>query len=337
MERWARAFGPAVARGVVRGRPEDFRVREIPLVTPAGQGNHLWLEIEKTGCNTQWVAGELARVAGVASRDLGFAGLKDRNAVTTQWFSIGLQEAASDAWSDWRIPGVTILQAVRHTKKLRRGALAGNAFTITVRDCAGARRGLERRLDEVAEHGVPNYFGPQRFGHDGGNIGKAQRWLMQGARVRRNRKGIYLSALRSFLFNEVLSARVEQGSWERLLDGEVAMLDGSHSHFLCEGPDPKLEARCEAFDIHPSGPLPGAGGSRPGRQAAEVEDIVLEPYRELTAGLASAGVEAARRALRVRPKFLVWRLEADDLELGFELPAGAYATTLLREILDTGL
>ncbi|MEE4215991.1 MAG: tRNA pseudouridine(13) synthase TruD [Xanthomonadales bacterium] len=329
---WAWLLGQAGASGVIRRSPEDFRVQELPLVQPEGEGNHLWLEIEKRGANTNWVADQLARSAGVKSRDVGFAGMKDRHGVTSQWFSVGLQEAASDDWMSWAIKDVTVLQAQRHGRKLRRGALAGNRFHIVVRELRGETGDLLERIEKVDLLGVPNYFGLQRFGHGGLNVQRARDWLERGGRIRRNQRGIYLSSARSYLFNQVLSARVDQGNWNHLLDGDLAMLDGSRSVFPCTLPDPVLLQRCAEFDIHPTGPLPGRGQAGTQREAATLETAVLEADGKLVEALAAAGVDAARRSLRLRPRRLECELDGDVLSLKFELPAGAYATSLLREL-----
>jgi len=329
---WAWLLGPPGARGVIRSSPEDFRVQELPRIKPEGEGNHLWLEIEKRGANTNWVADQLARSAGVKSRDVGFAGMKDRHGITSQWYSIGLQEAANDDWASWSVEGVTVLQAQRHGRKLRRGVLAGNRFQIVVRDLQGDSGNLLERIDSVSRLGVPNYFGLQRFGHGGRNVQRARDWLERGGRIQRNQRSIYLSSARSFLFNQLLSARVQQDCWDRLLDGDVAMLDGSHSTFPCTLPDEELERRCAEFDIHPTGPLPGRGDSGARSEAAALEGSVFDDEINLIEALAAAGVDAARRSLRLRPMGLKCELEQDILSLEFELPPGAYATSLLREL-----
>ena len=334
LPRWAWALGEPALQGRIRCQPEDFRVYEIPLVEPEGSGNHLWLEIEKRGANTNWVAGELSKAAGVHPKEVGFAGMKDRNGVTRQWFSVGLQEASRLDPQDWTIQDVTVLQHHRHTRKLKRGTLRGNRFRLVVRELAGDRAQLESRLQSVSANGVPNFFGEQRFGRGGLNVERARHWLLQGGRVRRNQKSIFLSATRSFLFNNVLSARVSQGRWNQLMDGELALLDGSRSVFPCDLPDAVLERRCLEFDIHPTGPLPGKDGKRPARDVLDLENNILESEKPLIDALERAGVKAARRSLRLKPANMAWEFHEDSLVLEFELPAGAYATSLLRELVS---
>jgi len=336
---WRRTLGRPEASGRLRAEPDDFQVWELPLVEPDDSGSHLWLEVCKRNANTQWVAGQLAAAAGVPVRDVGFAGMKDRRAVTTQWFSIGTQTAANTEWAVWEIPGVSILQARRHRRKLQRGALRGNRFRIGVHDLRGELSGLEERIALVARYGVPNYFGPQRFGRGGANVARAVDWLERGGRIRRSERSIYLSAVRSFLFNSLLDERIRLGNWNRLLDGDVAMLDGTHSTFACCLPDPELERRCAGFDIHPTGPLPGRGGGRGGREAmgaaAAVEASVLGGFTDLVEALKRVGLDAARRSLRMVPAGLAWDGDATALVLEFALPPGAYATSVLRELVMT--
>lgn len=328
---------PEVA-GELRVTPEDFQVWELPLIEPQGSGSHLWLEVCKRDANTQWVAGRLATAAGVPARDVGYAGMKDRHAVTTQWFSVGLQEAADPDWSHWAIPGVTILQARLHGRKLQRGALRGNRFRLRVRHLRGRVDTLPARLGRAARTGVPNYFGPQRFGREGANVERGIRWLERGGRLRRSDRSLYLSAVRSYLFNAVLAERVGQGNWNRLVDGDLAMLDGTRSTFSVDRVDAELEQRCAAFDIHPTGPLPGGARGRSGASvaaAAEIEESVLQPYAHVAAALQGAGVDADRRSLRVLPAGLDWQVHGTDLVLEFALPPGAYATAVLRELVLT--
>lgn len=336
---WQRVLGPPETSGQLRTEPEDFQVVELPLVEPEGSGPHLWLEVQKRNANTNWVAGRLAAAAGVPVRDVGFAGMKDRRAVTTQWFSIGLQAAESPDWAAWDIPGVTVLRGVRHRRKLQRGALRGNRFRIAVRNLAGGLSDLESRIRGVAGQGVPNYFGPQRFGRGGANVPRAARWLEQGGRISRSERSIYLSAARSYLFNLLLAERVRRGNWNRLVDGDLAMLDGSHSTFACSLPDGELDRRCDRFDIHPTGPLPGRTGGRGTRAtagaAAAIEAAVLGPHQSLVAALERAGVDADRRSLRAVPADLRWARDGSVLVLEFALPPGAYATSVLRELVLT--
>lgn len=334
---WPRFLGASPLKGKLRVSLEDFQVEELPLVRPSGEGSHLWVLVEKRGANTDWVAQQLAQFAGLSARDVGYAGMKDRHAVTRQWFSIPAPAKGDLPWQDWNIPGANVLEAVRHAKKLQRGVLKGNRFEIVIRDLRGDHAELDRRLRVLRERGLPNYFGPQRFGFGGSNVREAARSLLEGRRVPRAKRSIYLSALRSFLFNHVLAERVRVDTWDQLIDGDVAMLEGTHSVFHCTLPDADLSRRCAEFDLHPTGPLPGEKGMVPERGALELEARVLEPYQQIVEALRSARVEADRRSLRVRPGNLAWEMTADTLRLAFTLPSGAYATTVLDELVSAEL
>lgn len=336
---WPYAYGKPSVSGQLRFQPADFEVEELPAFEPSGEGSHLWLWVEKTGANTDWVAGQLARAAGCSPRDVGFAGMKDRHAVTRQWFSLPWKAGVAAEFADPAIEGVRLLQVTLHEKKLRRGVLRGNRFRILLRQLQGNPisadlSSLEPRLSRIAKQGVPNYFGPQRFGFGGANVERATQWLQQGGRLPRAKRSIYLSALRSFLFNQVLAARVTVGNWSSLLQGELAMLDGTHSIFLCEQIDELLQQRCAEFDLHPTGPMPGRGGMATQSAVLELEQAVLAPYQDSIASLASFGVDTERRSLRLRVNELSWELQPDTLLLEFSLPAGAYATVVIREIIN---
>lgn len=335
---WAYFLGRPGVSGTIRSRPEDFQVTELLLLEPEGEGGHLWLEVENRDANTDWVARQLAECAAAPLRDIGYAGLKDRHALTRQWFSVGMQEAGKPDWQHWQIPGIRILRAERHGRKLKRGALRGNRFELTVRDLAGDLDSLPVRLEALRARGVPNYFGPQRFGFGGANVPRGLQWLREGGRLPRAKRSIYLSAVRSFLFNEVLALRIGGDLWDRIVDGEIAMLAGSRSVFACEMPDPALQSRCAAFDIHPTGPLPGRSGLRPERRAAALERQALQDHQEAVDALDAAGLAADRRSLRLAAVGLEWALDETPagtaLLLRFELPPGAYATAVLRELVS---
>ncbi|TKR33792.1 tRNA pseudouridine(13) synthase TruD [Luteimonas gilva] len=329
-----RAHGAPALSARFRASPEDFRVEEIDGFEASGSGEHLLLTVEKRGMNTAFAAKRIAQWAGVQEAAIGYAGLKDRHALTRQRFSVHLPKRVAPDLSALQSSDLSVLKSEWHAKKLPRGALAGNRFVLTLREVAGDRDAAVERLRAIAARGVPNYFGEQRFGRDGGNVAEALA-MFAGRRVRREQRSLLLSAARSELFNRVLATRVADGSWERGLEGEVWMLDGSRSVF---GPEPwsdELAARLATFDIHPSGPLWGAGGLRSAAVARQLEEAGLadETALALRAGLEKAGLKQERRALRLRPQALRWDWRSEDvLEFQFELPAGAYATVVLREL-----
>jgi tRNA pseudouridine13 synthase len=325
---------PAVA-GRLRCAPADFVVEERLGFEPDGGAAHILLRVEKTDANTMFVARQLARECGCHPRDVGFAGLKDRRAVARQWFSVPARRAP-EAWAGTEGEGFRVLAAHAHSRKLRQGALAGNRFEIRVRHLEGDTGDLAERLARVARDGVPNYFGPQRFGREASNLARVLDWV-SGAPLPRDRslRSLVLSTARSLCFNAAAAARVCLGSWNRLLEGELVNLDGSGSIFLAEAIDAGLVARCAAGDVHPTGPLPGVGGPAPQAAAADIERQALSAYDEVIARLSAFGVESARRPLRCVPQSLQWSSEAGALELRFALPRGAFATAVLREVVMT--
>ena len=328
-----RAGGPPPVRGVIRGRPEDFQVRERLRFAPAGVGGHVYLRVRKRGVNTEWVARRLAALAGVPARDVGYAGLKDRHAVAEQWFSLPCAGAEPD-WGALAGEDVRVLEVTRHPRKLRRTAVAANAFSLTLREVAGDQEALLRRGARLAARGAPNYFGAQRFGRDGGNLERAARLLAGALRPSRHLRGLYLSAARSALFNRVLAARVRAGTWCRILDGEILALAGSRSRFRARPEDEGLAPRLAAGDLHPTGPLWGRGGDRPEGACGALEGSALAGLEFWCGGLEAAGLDYDRRPLRVIPGAWSLELEGDRVRLSFTLPAGAYATAVLRELAE---
>lgn len=319
--------------------PADFVVDEDLGFEPDGDGEHDLLCIRKTGANTAWVAAQLARFAGVAPLAVGYCGLKDRRAVTTQWFSVQLPGRRCD-WSALTLPGIEMLTMARHSRKLKRGAHRGNAFRLLLRDVRPDPALLEQRLAQMAQAGVPNAFGAQRFGRGAGNLLLAER-ARRGVRLPRQQLGYALSAQRAALFNAVLDARIADGSWCTLLPGERVVLDGTDSVFGPVQPDAALTARCEAQDVHPSGPLAGAGSSGVAAACAELEQSVLAPADAAIDWLSAHGLKAQRRALRVRVQALCWQWQRSrpetQLELRFALRRGAYATSVVEHLLQCGI
>jgi tRNA pseudouridine13 synthase len=317
----------------LRSLPEDFRVEEIPLYRPTGEGDHTFLCVEKRLCTTEDVARSLARFAGAPARDVGYAGRKDRNAVTTQWFSVpGLDPERALGFA---LPGVRVIEAVRHRHKLRTGQLRGNRFRIAVRDAdAGVGAAAAVRLAQLLRRGMPNRFGAQRFGRDGDNAERAQR-LLRGempAGDRRNARFL-LSALQAAVFNAALAAR--ETPLDELERGDVAMVHVSGGCFIVE--DLAREApRAAAFEISATGPIFGTRVLAPRAAAAERERAVLEKFGvspdqlHVPRGIKLRG---ARRALRVRPGEATLESSDGGLLLCFSLPPGSYATVLVEELL----
>lgn len=328
------AWGGPVSAGVIRQRVEDFQVSEVPLVEPCGEGEHSWLHVRKTGSNTQWVANQLAAFAGLKSNAVSYAGLKDRHAVTDQWFSVHLPGQPEPDWASLEEDEFSILSFRRHQRKLKTGALKGNRFRLTVRRVDGNKNDIDTRLNQLASGGFPNYFGPQRFGRGGNNLASAAHMFAARKRkVPRSKRSIYLSSVRSALFNRVLSARVAEASWNLLKPGEAVQLDGRSACFVAEQIDADLLERLAGGELHPTGPLTGDGESLCKGDAETFETYCLQTYSAWIESLRAARVEVARRALRSMPGSLTWQHEPDNCAiLSFYLPAGSYATSLLAEV-----
>lgn len=344
-------WGEPVASGCLKRLPEDFIVEEVLGFEPVAEaGEHLWLWVRKRGLNTDQVARELASVLGVRPDAVSYSGLKDRHAVTTQWFSVHFH-GAGQGQNDWqladavqRVPVMAgegeyqVLQSLRVARKLRRGTHAANRFVITLRDVQGDREALAQRLACLRDQGVPNYFGLQRFGRDGRNLAQGLALLADrraGRRRRRdNRESLWLSSLRSALFNQVLGSRVEQGSWNRCLPGDVLQLDGRGSFFRPDAEADDWSARLQAGLIHPTGPLPGDGQPVVTDAVAALEAKVLAPWQGIVDDLAALRVPGQRRALRLRVEDLAWSWpEADVLRLDFRLTAGSFATSVIEQLM----
>ncbi len=327
---WAHGGPPLQVK--IRSSAADFIVEEQLGFSPSGEGEHVLLTVRKRDTNTDWLAQQLARHAGVSRTAVSYAGLKDRHALTTQSFSIQLPGQAEPDWSAFPHQEVEILSATRHQRKLKRGALQGNRFELILREISGDRAQARQRLDMIARLGVPNYFGEQRFGLGGRNVERAEA-MFQGRRVDRKTRGLLISAARSQIFNAVLATRVTDGSWNTALPGDVFCLDGSRSWFAAEAGDDSLQQRLERADIHPSGPLWGRGELPSRADLAVLETSIAQQYPGLVTGLCAQKLDHDRRPLRLFPQDLEheW-LDDTSLRLCFALPAGAYATVILREL-----
>jgi len=332
------AWGGPAGEGSIRVQPEDFRVIEVPLVSPCGEGEHSWLYVRKRNSNTEWVARQLARFAQVSPSCVSFAGLKDRHAVTEQWFSVQLPGRADPDWQSLDNDEFQVVQIHRHSRKLKAGALRGNRFQLRVCNVTAPAKDVEDRLQRIAAGGFPNAFGPQRFGHDGGNlVAAAQLFRSPGRRISRHKRGLYLSAVRSALFNLVLASRIRDGIWNKALPGDALQLEAKSACFVADEIDEAINARIEALEIHPTGPMCGEGDTLSTGQAAAYEDRQLQPFSDWIEALAGFRLAKARRSLRVVAGQLNWQRETDgSWMLDFFLPSGAYATSLLREVFELG-
>lgn len=329
-----RAHGAPLVSGVMRLAPEDFIVQERLSFSPGDGGEHLWIHIRKRLWNTMDVAQWLAKHAKLPLRAVGFSGLKDRRAVTEQWFSLHLPGKADPDFSE--LPeGLVLLEQVRHSRKLNRGTHIANDFTLRLRQLEGDIEGLSTRLALIAAQGVPNYFGEQRFGRGGQNFPRAQAWLLGNGDAPRKAatRSMWLSAVRSELFNRVLAARVEAGTWNQLVQGDVLQPEGSRGLFLSTE-DKQSAERLRQGEVNPTGPLVGAGGVTPVGESGIMENQILAPHQPLIAALSAMDMAAQRRSLRMLVPSLRWQQDTDELLLTMSLPKGAFATTVLAEFGD---
>lgn len=329
------ALGGRAGTGIIKAVPEDFRVfEELDFVPDAG-GEHLWLEIEKRNWNTEDVAVWLAKAAGIHRLAVGYSGLKDKQAVTRQWFSLWLPGKPTPVF-DWPA-GLALRTASRHSRKLNRGTHRYNRFALTVSALQADAGLLAERLAQITDRGVPNYVGVQRMGRGGSNVDNARAWLRGEGEAPRKRtlRSLWLSALRSHLFNQVLAERVRLGVWDELLAGDILQPAGSRGLFRASD-EPQAPTRLAAFEIHPTAPMPGLDVMPTEGAAAELENRLLAPFTAEIEGLQREGLETVRRATRLLASQLEWQLHGQALHLAFRLPAGAFATTLLNELIETG-
>lgn len=353
---------PPLASALFKCTPQDFIVHEILPETHAfsHQGEHLWLHLEKTGLNTLYLAQLLAKWAQCPLSDVGYSGIKDRHAVTRQWFSLRLPKGAPkhrlDTWLNARLQDteqVQVLTSAWHQRKLNRATHQHNHFRITLKQLRltdgraldeQACTAIDEHLNTLSVTGVPNYFGEQRFGQSFGNLQQflalsspASRQAKKAKQKSQAHNGLFISAARSHLFNAILSARVADGTWRQALAGDVFNIDGTGTLFLSDG-DPTLGARVAAGEIHPTAPLYGLAGGRDllaRHQAADLEARILchPSFSPFADKLQALGVKQARRALVLKARHLTWHWQDDTLVLDFSLLAGGFATALLAALI----
>ncbi|TQQ87436.1 tRNA pseudouridine(13) synthase TruD [Cronobacter sakazakii] len=333
--RWL--HGQPQGQGRLKASPTDFQVVEDLGFAPDGDGEHLLVRIRKTGCNTRAVADALAKFLGIAAREVSFAGQKDKYAVTEQWLCARLPGKEMPAMRAFTLEGCEVLEFARHRRKLRLGALKGNRFSLVLRDITH-RDEIEQRLSLISEKGVPNYFGPQRFGRGGSNIYQAKRWAQTGQPPReRNKRGFALSAARSLMFNTLVSERLQRFGVNQVMDGDALQLAGRGSWFVATPEElTDLQARVDNGELLITAALPGSGDWGTQHAALTFEQTTLADETELLTLLTREKVEAARRAMLLFPRELRWQWQDDTtLEVSFWLPAGSFATSVIRELFNT--
>ncbi len=329
--------GKPQSTGLLKASPEDFVVVEDLGFEPDGEGEHILVRILKSGCNTRFVADALAKFLKIHVREVSFAGQKDKHAVTEQWLCARVPGKEMPDLSAFQLEGCKVLEYARHKRKLRLGALKGNAFTLVLREVSH-RDEVESRLQAINTGGVPNYFGAQRFGIGGSNLQGALRWAQSDAPVRdRNKRSFWLSAARSALFNQIVSERLKKTDFNQVVDGDALQLAGRGSWFVATQEElAELQRRVDEKDLMVTASLPGSGEWGTQRDALAFEQSAIAEECELQSLLLREKVEASRRAMLLYPQQLSWNWWDDvTVELRFWLPAGSFATSVVRELINT--
>ena len=333
-----RTIGPNSTAGV-KMQPNDFSVSEQLGFECSGEGEHIWLNVVKTQLHTTQVATEIAKCAKLAVKHIGFSGMKDHRAVTSQWFSVWLPGVKDGDLPDWQAlsrDDLRINHVVRHSRKLKRGTHLANDFEIRLVDFIGDIDELSSRIDQLLLNGVPNYFGEQRFGFAGSNLNKAVDWFEKGYKIKQqNKRSLLLSSARAWLFNVVLSKRLKNKDWLTIYDNEPLNLSGSKSYFISEDKT-ENQKRLNDLDINTTGPLWGRGIDKilPQSDLKTLEEKVLADYPLFLKGLEKVGLSYDRRPLRFIPQNLVWNVNDDCITLKFSLSRGQFATAFLRELVQ---
>lgn len=330
-------YGKPQSAGLLKASPEDFVVVEDLGFEPDGEGEHILVRILKNGCNTRFVADALAKFLKIHAREVSFAGQKDKHAVTEQWLCARVPGKEMPDLSAFQLEGCKVLEYARHKRKLRLGALKGNAFTLVLREVSH-RDEVEFRLHAINTGGVPNYFGAQRFGIGGSNLQGALRWAQSDAPVRdRNKRSFWLSAARSALFNQIVSERLKKTDFNQVVDGDALQLAGRGSWFVATQEDlAELQRRVDEKELMVTASLPGSGEWGTQRDALAFEQSAIAEAHALQSLLLREKVEASRRAMLLYPQQLSWNWWDDvTVELRFWLPAGSFATSVVRELINT--
>ncbi len=326
--------GKPATTGKMKVEPEHFIVKEILGFEFSGHGEHFMVHIRKRGENTKYVVNELAKACGVKSRDVSWAGLKDRHAITEQWISVQLPGKEDPDLTEFVAthPGVEVLATARHDKKLRPGDLSGNEFELTITNL-NAEADIESKLVKIRDQGVPNYFGAQRFGRGGNNIISARAWGDDEFRVRdKSKRSFYLSAARSWLFNLVLSERIQQGNVTTVLDGDALLYANDERPVVATTEQHSNDVATGAATL--SGPLTGDNALPSEGEAEALELSVIEQEPSLLKVIRDNRMRHDRRPLLLQPQQMSWTKSDSELVLKFTLPAGSFATAVLRELIQ---
>ncbi|QIM64430.1 tRNA pseudouridine(13) synthase TruD [Frederiksenia canicola] len=325
-------LGKPQQAGRLKAEFADFIVKEELGYSLAGEGEFVAVKVRKTNANTLFVGEKLAEFAGVSAKNMSYAGLKDRHAITEQWFCLHLAGKAAPDFSQFQLDDVEILEITRHNRKIRVGSLDGNHFELLLRDVVESDE-LTLRLDRLQAVGFPNYFTEQRFGRDGYNLTQAQRWAAGEIQVNdRKKRSFYLSAARSEIFNLIVSDRIAAGFVDQVLEHDIVQLAGSNSWFVAQANElEELNKRLDSGDILLTAALIGENSLE--QTVSERERSIVAEQTLLLNLMKKARMNAARRAMLCKPENLRWQFEPEGLRLQFFLPAGSYATGLVRELM----
>lgn len=378
---WSRLYGDSLGYADLKQEMHDFIVEEQLGFEPSGEGEHIFLWLEKANLNTAFVAESLAKFSKLQLRDITYAGRKDKFALTRQWFGVHIANKKEPNWDEFKLDGAKILKVTRNDRKLRVGVLKGNRFELILRNLRpniehdtelgtdSFFEALTHRLELIKQQGAPNYYGSQRFGEiriasqepqpteseqtgsqqadpeqstrthslrQGGNLALAEK-LISGEAIRnRNKRSMAISALRSWLFNEIIHERIVQGHFHQALLGDAMQLSGSNSFFVFEdeAEQAKILQRLAEFDINITAPLWGDGRLHTVKAAKELELNCAGKFPDITQALNALGLKQERRAIRIVPQDFTWQVEDNTLKMQFSLPAGCFATSIVRELLD---
>lgn len=327
--------GKPTAKGKIKAKAEHFKVNEQLGYEFTGSGEHLMVLIRKTGENTSFVANELAKACGVKSKDVSWAGLKDRHAVTEQWLSVHLPAGGFPNLTLFqeKHPSVEILSMTRHNKKLRPGDLAGNEFEVILSEVTDVEE-VVKRLEIVSEQGVPNYFGNQRFGKDGNNLNEARRWGRDNVRTRnQNQRSLYLSTARSWIFNHIVSARIEAGCFNHFVEGDIALNNGEQV-LLAQEQLNEFNQLLAQDKVQVTAALAGDNALPTKAEALTIEQPLLDNEEDLMKLIRGNRMRHDRRAIALKAKNLTWEVEGNSVTLKFALDSGSFATSIVRELIE---
>jgi len=327
--------GSPKSTGKLKAEPIHFQVKEDLGFDFSGEGEHLMVRVRKTGENTSFVANELAKACDVKSKDVSWAGLKDRHAVTEQWLSVHLPKGGTPDLSSFlaQHASIEVIETGRHNKKLRPGDLVGNHFNITLTEVSDVED-VTRRLQSIHQHGVPNYFGSQRFGNQGNNLDEARRWGRENVRTRnQNKRSLYLSAARSWIFNAIVSNRIKQGLFTQVIEGDC--IQTKEGMVLAETQQLlALNERILSGDAAITAAMAGDNDLPTQSEALMIEQPQLDAEPDLMALIRGNRMRHERRNIVLKPQNLTWSIEKDSVKLDFSLEAGCFATSLIRELIQ---